>query len=130
MTLDEIDKLLLGWNSNIQAASSNLTALEATVSYQTLKANLPKLVGRSKTEIGNAIADMDSMWSDISLISNIVQEAESLRKDMPQIFGRGDRIHKIEVLLNGRSISLQSKEIPLDQRGLTGAQQTIEKIAP
>lgn len=130
MNLDEIDKSLEKWRTDIAAASANLTALEGTVSYQALKTNFLKLTGKTKTAVGESISEMESMWSHLSLISGIIQEAESLRKDMPQIFGRGDRINKIETLLNGESITLQIKEVPLDQRGLTGAQQLVKKVSP
>ena len=130
MNLDEIDLSLEKWQKNIHAASANLSALEALPSYITLKGNLSKLQGKTKDEIGIPVQAMDLVWQQIALLSNVVQEATTLRKDLPQIFGRGDRIQKISDLLTGQSICLETKEIPIDERGLTGVSQREEKTSP
>lgn len=130
MNLDEIDKSLETWQKNIQAASANISALEALPSYITLKANVAKLQGKTKNEIGVALLAMNSVWEQFTLLNHVVQEAVSLRKDLPQIFGRGDRIQKISDLLSGQSIVLQKKEIPIDERGLTGVSEREERTSP
>lgn len=130
MNLDEVDILLGKWQSDIQAASANLVAFEASSAFQTVKTALPKLQGRTKAEIGPGIEGMEPIWPYFTLLNNVIKDAAELRKDMPQIFGRGDRILKIEQLLTGESIALQTKEVPLAERGLTGAGVRVEKTTP
>lgn len=130
MNLDEIDQLLPKWQQDIQAASANLVAFEGSVAYQMVKNNLPKLTGRTKAEITPAIEDVGSILPHFALLDEVIKQAMDLRKDMPQIFGRGDRILKIEQLLTGKSICLKTEEVPLAERGLTGASQRMEKISP
>jgi len=130
MNLDKIDVVLPKWKSDIDAAAKNLADLEGSSSYKLARQSLPKMQGKSAKKVAEAFRDFDAIWVHFTLLNDVIKQAETLRQNMPSIFGKADVINKISDLLTGQSIVVQTKEIPLAERGLTGASQKQEKTTP
>lgn len=116
MTLEELDKKLASWKTDLEAISTNLNALEDGAGFKTAKAT--ELAGETKTKCAENFATLEKLWEYLKLIRDVIELAAEKRQNMPMLIGRGQAIDEIEKLLTGNSITLPSTAVPMHERGL------------
>ena len=134
MTLREIDSALAAWKSRLAAAASNLTDLEAEPTYQLLNGSrgVPKapIAGVTAATVEPALEAMNNVFEHFGLLSDTIERASALRRDLPALFGSDQKVREIEELLSGKSIHLPSVTVPIDRRTLLSGVENVDCISP
>lgn len=128
MTLDELDKKLASWTTNLASVSSNLTQIEEGISFQTAKTT--QLAGDTDTKCHEAFTTQEKLWEYLKLIRDVVDTAVEKRAAVPRLIGRQQAIDDIEKLLTGQSIQLSAVAVPLHERGLLSAAMQRQTTSP
>lgn len=116
MTLEELDKKLASWNTDLEAITTNLNGLEEGAGFKTAK--VTELTGETKTKCLENFATVEKLWEYLKLIRDVIELAVEKRKNVPMLIGRGQAIDEIEKLLTGNSVTLPSTVVPHHERGL------------
>ena len=134
MTLDQIDAALLGWRTRLHTAGENLLALSQTDAYRRLRGEggWPKavLTGTTAARVTPAMEALGELWSHFGRLTDAIDRAENLRKDVSRLFPSRQALDEIAGLLEGPSIRLPPLVTPLAGRGLFGPAQTEQAITP
>lgn len=132
--LDRIDQQLAKWQQHLDLVSQNLLDLYDLSTYQRLvgAGGFPKtsLNGTTQQQVLPALAALTDVFRDFDLLTQTVQQAIALRKQLPRWLGAEDQLQEIDRLLNTSSIILPSVEIPLAQRNLLSATETCASLTP
>lgn len=132
--LDRIDQQLAKWQQHLDLVSQNLLDLYDLSTYQRLvgAGGFPKtsLNGTTQQQVLPALAALTDVFRDFDLLTQTVQQAIALRKQLPRWLGAEDQLQEIDRLLNTSSIILPSVEIPLAQRNLLSATETCDRLTP
>jgi hypothetical protein len=136
MTLEELDRLLKQWRSDVTNAQTNLYALQRKLTYQILagdpvKQQEPmKLKGISATKVAEALAAINTVDQFLPVLDAKIDEAQKKRDtEMPR-FMQGGKIAEIFNMLNTESIDLPAVPVDLAQRGLLSASSRSSKARP
>lgn len=125
MTLDEIDKALADWQSRISLASANLLELDDLFAYKRLiggDGTTPaQLTGVTKTRVEPALQSIRELWQYLQLLQDVVKRADTMRRNMPRLWGVDNACRDIEKLLTDASIKMTTVQTPLALRGLLSA---------
>jgi hypothetical protein len=134
LSLRQIDELLADWKTRLSRATDNLLALDDLLTYRRLegKGGLPKaaLSGITAAQVIPALAAIHALFEHISLLSGVIERANDLRRSLHRFLPSDATLREIEDLLSGESITLQSVQTPLSERGLVAASETTESITP
>src|SRR5579871_4297603 len=134
MTLEQIDRALSEWQSRLSVASNNLLELDDFLTYKRLKGDkgMPpaRLAGVTESRVTPALAAIGLLWQYMQQLSDVINRAADLRKSMPRLWTSENTLGKIEQLLTGPSITLQTTETPLSQRGLLSGSTQAQTITP
>jgi hypothetical protein len=129
-SLADIDQLIADWQHNIQIVSQNLLELQALPIVQTLSSSQLSLTGQTEIQVQRAVAAIDELFNQFSLLSDSLAQAISLRQDLNPYFPSEARIQEIQQLFALPTITLRSSRQPLAQRGLLGAAEVVESVTP
>lgn len=127
MTLDQLDKKLASWKTDLENISSNLTSLEDGAGYKTAKTT--QLAGDTDTKCHEAFTTVEKLWEYLKLIRDVVEAAQAKRDGMG-MFGRAAATEEINKLLNGQSIQLSLVVVPAHERGLLGSSTSRQTTTP
>jgi hypothetical protein len=134
LSIEQIDRLLADWRNKLYCASQNMLDLQSLPTYQRLagESGFPKLQlrGVTETQVTPAIEVMNELFQYFFLLSETVNKATELRKQVPYFFGSEAKIREIEEILTGASIQLSAKQVPLAQRELLSVAETTKAISP
>lgn len=134
MRLEQIDRLLADWKTRLDRASQNMLALQELVTYQRLagEAGLPKakLTGTTATQVASALDAIAQVFVHLDLLLATINRAATLRKQIPRFLGSSEKLRPLEDLLTGRSIQLSVVQVPLAQRSLLSATESIYSVTP
>lgn len=134
MNLEEIDQLLADWKLKIDVVGQNLIDLHGLSAYQRLCgiSGYPKveLTGITQTRVNPVLHVMNELFQNFDLLMQTIDKAVQLRGFIPRFLAPQQKIQEIEDLLTKPSIHLSIEKIPLAQRGLLSAAQTINAITP
>ncbi len=134
MTLEEIDRLLVAWRTNLSSCSQNLLALYDLHTFKRLKGDdgLPAatLTGVTAARVPAALDAVAKLFDNLQLLTNTIDQAERLRQNMPRLFASGRSRSQIEQLLTSNSITIPNTQTPLAQRGLLSDANQGAMIAP
>jgi hypothetical protein len=104
MTLDDIDRLLIGWKSRIDSAAAALVELRSLPSYEILTGGHDgqkvQLTGSSEQRATPALEALERAWKDYGIISTAYTQANALRRQMPRFSGVQQAIYQIHTVLN------------------------------
>lgn len=132
--LDRIDQQLAQWQQHLDLVSQNLLDLYDLSTYQRLvgAVGFPKtsLNGTTQQQVLPALAALTDVFRDFDLLTQTIQKAIALRKQLPRWLGTDDQLQEIDRLLNTSSIILPSVQIPLAQRNLLSATETCDRRTP
>ncbi len=129
-SLADIDQLIADWQHNIQVVSQNLLELQALPIVQTLSSPHLSLSGQTETQAQRAVAAIDDLFSQFSLLSDSLAQAISLRQGLSPYFPSETRIQEIQQLFALPSIILRSTPQTLAGRGLLGPAEVTETVTP
>jgi len=134
VNLEQLDRLLADWEKKIDLVNQNLLDLHGLQTYQRLMgvAGLPKLAltGKTQMQVSPALETLNNLFEYFDLLMNTISKAKELRKQIPRFFGSEQKVQALEQMLQGSSIELPAKRIPLEQRGLLSAVETETLITP
>ncbi|MBE9228833.1 hypothetical protein IQ264_25815 [Phormidium sp. LEGE 05292] len=134
MILEQIDQLLADWKIRLDRASQNILALQELVTYQRLagEAGLSKakLTGTTATQVAWALDAIAQVFVHLDLLLATINQAATLRKQVPRFLGSSEKLRPIEDLLTGRSIQLSVVQVPLAQRSLLSPTESIYSVTP
>ncbi len=134
MTLAELDEVLRVWKARLASIAENLLDLQSESAYRSLTGTggLEKIAvtGLTAARVKPALGAVHTMFEQFGLLQATVDQAESLRKELPAFFGGDAKAREIQHLLFGKSIQLSTVNIPLEQRTLQGGIRGAERIAP
>jgi hypothetical protein len=132
--LDRIDQQLVQWQQHLDLVSQNLLDLYDLSTYQRLvgASGFPQtpLDGTTQQQVLPALAALTDVFRDFDLLTQTIQQAIALRKQLPRWLGTDDQLQEIDRLLNSSSIILPSVQIPLAQRNLLSATETCDRLTP
>jgi hypothetical protein len=132
--LDRIDQQLTQWQQHLDLVSQNLLDLYDLPTYQRLVAaggfSKTPLDGTTQKQVLPALAALTDVFRDFDLLTQTIQQAIALRKQLPRWLGADDQIQEIDRLLNSPSILLPSVQVPLAQRNLLSATETCDRLTP
>ncbi len=127
MTLDQLDKKLASWKTDLENISTNLSSLEDGGGYK--KAKTTQLAGDTETRCHEAFTTVEKLWEYLKLIRDVVEPAQAKRDGMG-VFGRAAATEEIDKLLNGQSIQLSLVIVPAHERGLLGSSTSRQTTTP
>lgn len=127
LTAEKAEKLLADWEQKLQNAQTNMLDMRALPAYVEITSK--EFSGQTAAEVEPAMEALNALWSNFNLLGANVKVARELYDHMPA-FGGGDRLERINNLLNGASIHLPAIPIPLEKRGLLTPSETTEAITP
>jgi hypothetical protein len=127
-SLADIDQLIADWQHNIEVVSQNLLELQALPIVQTLSSPHLSLTGNTETEVQRAVAAIDDLFNQFSLLSDSLAQAISLRQGLSPYFPSEVRIQEIQQLFALPSITLRSTPQSLAGRGLLGRAEVTETV--
>lgn len=127
-SLEEIDRQLAELRAAETAVTANLLALEENPAYNLLSAAKDSMTGVTAKRARPALQAMLDLWQHFALLSDLVDRADDLRGTSRRL--PDDRIEELEQLLNGHSVPLPRRQIPLSQRSLLSASHVEEAITP
>ena len=129
MKRDELDKELERWTSESEVMITNLFELTELMSYQLLSSSVDSIKGYNSEKIVSAINSLETLLEQSALIKDVIDRASKMRDSLP-ILGTTKAIAAIVELLEGNSIKLKTKEVPLEQRGLLSGSEEERTISP
>ena len=114
--------------------SQNLIDLQDLPTYQLL-AGAPgvaktQLIGVTATQVTPALEAINELFQQFDLLTQPIEQATQLRKQMSRFLGSEKALQDIETLLTGASIRLPVVQTPLANRDLLTAAETTATIAP
>ncbi|MDP1793105.1 MAG: hypothetical protein Q8K63_03115 [Acidimicrobiales bacterium] len=127
-TLEDIDRQLTELRAAETAVTANLLTLEEHPAYQLLSAAKDSMTGLTAERARPALQAMLDLWQHFALLSDLVDRADDLRgtdRRLPD-----ERIAELDHLLNGHSVPLPRRQVPLAQRGLLSVSHVEEAITP
>ncbi len=127
MTLDQLDKKLASWKTDLENISTNLSSLEDGAGYKTAKTT--QLAGDTDTRCHEAFTTVEKLWEYLKLIRDVVEAAQA-KRDAMGMFGRTAATNEIDQLLNGQSIQLSLVIVPAHERGLLGSSTSRQTTTP
>jgi hypothetical protein len=134
VNLEEIDQLLAEWRFKLDVVGQNLIDLHGLNAYQRLcgASGFPRveLTGITKARVNPVLHVMNELFQNFDLLVQTIDKAVQLRSFIPRFLPSLQKIQEIEDLLTKPSIHLSIQNIPLAQRGLLSAPQTINAITP
>ncbi len=134
VTIEQIDQLLAEWKARLDLVSQNMLALQELATYQRLagEAGLSKapLTGATATQVAPALDAMNQVFQHFDLLLTTIHRAAALRKQLPRFLASDQQLQAIEALLVGQSIQLPIVQVPLAQRSLLSAGETIATTSP
>jgi|GEM_PF-1040283 len=134
ITLEEIDRLLVAWRSNLSNCSQNLLALYDLHTFKRLKGDdtltPAKLTGLTAARVPPSLEAIAKLFDNLQLLTEVIDRAARLRQNMPRLFATERSRSQIEQLLTGNSISMPTSETPLAQRGLLSDSVKANSISP
>ncbi|OKH55942.1 hypothetical protein NIES2101_01380 [Calothrix sp. HK-06] len=134
MNLEEIDQLLADWKFKLDVVGQNLIDLHGLSAYQRLcgVSGFPRveLTGVTQTRVNPVLHVMNELFQNFDLLMQTIDKAVQLRASIPRFLASLQKVQEIEDLLTKPSIHLSIETIPLAQRGLLSAAQTINTVTP
>ncbi len=134
MTLGELDEVLRVWKTRLASIAENLMDLQSESAYRSLTGtgglNKIEVTGKTAARVKPALGAMHTMFEQFGLLQGVVDEAETLRKELPAFFGGDAKAREIQHLLFGPSIQLFTVNIPLEQRTLLGGIKSEQRMTP
>ena len=134
MTLEQIDQLLADWQARLDLVSQNMLALQELATYQRLAgdAGFSKalLTGVTAAQVAPALDAMNQVFQYFDLLLPTIHRAVALRKQLPRFLGSEQQLQAIEALLVGQSIQLPIVQVPIAQRNLLSAAETVCTTTP
>ena len=134
MNLEEIDQLLADWKFKLDVVGQNLIDLHGLDAYQRLCgiSGFPRveLMGVTLARVNPVLHVMNELFQNFDLLVQTIDKAVQLRGSIPRFLASLQKVQQIEDLLTKPSIHLSIETIPLAQRGLLSASQTINAITP
>lgn len=134
MTLEEIDLLLADWKHKLDVVGRNLIDLHGLSAYQRLCGTfgypLIQLTGVTLARATPALQLLNELFQHFDLLVQTIDKAVQLRGAIPKFLPSPQKIQEVEDLLTKPSIHLSVVNVPLGERGLLSASQTINAIAP
>ena len=132
MTLDQIDQSLSEWQARIARASANLLELDDLAAYRRLRGDAghppAALTGLTLARVTPALAAIDGLWPALQQLTDVVKQAERLRRSLGRLWAHDGERRRIEFLLQGPSVQLPSVEAPFAQRGLLSVAEQEQSI--
>jgi len=134
VTLEQIDQLLADWKARLDLVSQNMLALQELATYQRLAgdAGFSKVpvTGVTAVQVAPALDAMNQVFQHFDLLLTTIHRAVALRKQVPRFLASDQQLQAIEALLVGQSIQLPIVQVPLAQRNLLSATETIVTTTP
>jgi hypothetical protein len=134
VNLEEIDQLLADWKFKLDVVGQNLIDLHGLSAYQRLcgVSGFPKveLTGVTLTRVNPVLHVMNELFQNFDLLIQTIDKAVQLRSLIPRFLPSLQKIQEIEDLLTKPSIHLSIEKIPLRERGLLSAAQSVNAITP
>lgn len=128
MTIEEVDRALADWQARLQHIDQNLVDLEEEPVHRRLQSARDRLEGATRDRVVPALAAMDELFGQRSLLVDVLDRATSLRASVNRR-RPGQALVEIESLLRGPSIALPTVETPLARRSLLDAAETTSSIS-
>jgi hypothetical protein len=117
MREEEVDRLLLSWDERLHRIDENLIALEGDPTYQMLSGSVRQLMGATRTRVGPALDALVELFQRREALTQVVARARELRGELG-FFGKEEKLVEIANLLQGPSIKVAVRELPLTRRNL------------
>jgi hypothetical protein len=134
VTLEQLDQVLAEWKEKLRVVGENLIDLQGLTTYQRLVGygGFPQvqLTGISAARITPALELMNDLFEHFDLLSQVVDKAFYLRRQLPRFFAPEAKILEIKQLLTGASIELPTVRTPLAKRELVTTAQTANALTP
>ncbi len=116
MTLDDLDRLLSQWKARLDTAAQNLADLRSRPVYDILAGSQRlQLTGITEQKLGQAVAVLDGVWSDYSLLCSALDRAADLRRQVSRFTLSPDKLRAIDAILNGPAVSASGTQSSLEQ---------------
>jgi hypothetical protein len=129
MNLEDVDRALADWQARLRRIDDNLVSLETSPTCTLLEqAGEDGLDGETRTKVLPALLAMRELFSQRSLLDDVLARAAEIRKGTNRLFP-GDALKELEKLLKGPSIALPPVETPMARRGLLDAAETTTSIS-
>lgn len=129
LTLAALDLRLAEWRHNLDCISQNLLDVHSLSTYQKLTTTASMLTGTTQAQVIPALAGVTDLFQQFALLSETIDRACELRKQIPRWLAPEAQLSEIEQLLTGRSIQSESP-MPLVQRNLLTASQVETALTP
>ena len=134
MTLDEIDRALLGWNQQLATVADNLLELQGDTTYQLLAgaggvAQMP-LTGETAVRVLPSLRAMQLLFQHFGLLQEWVDRIAQMRAQVRPMFGREQAVREMEAVLRGASIKMPVELVPLEQRTLLSGPRSAPGVRP
>src|SRR5262249_2582253 len=128
--LEDLDKLLTKWRSELDGVQTTLLELEDMMIYKIMKEKdqRDQLTGDTEKKVTRAFDVVVKLWSQVGLLEAVYKKATDKRQNLPT-FGKGKVIDEIEHILTA-NIVLDTEEVPFDQRGLFSGSQRNHEVSP
>lgn len=134
MNLDDIDRLLSTWQTQLDCVSQNLLELQELPTYQRLagEGGFPKekLTGVTEAQVKPTLEAINDLFQYFEMLLATINKANQLRVSLPRFLASEQKIREIEEILTTASIQLPVVRTPLAQRGLLSAATRENFITP
>lgn len=128
----DAEALLGAWEEKLRVAETNMREMRMLGAYKLFTGNpRPNFTGRTANELVPAMAALEELWLNFSLLSENLRQARTIFDSLPSsASAQAPRLAEIKELLSGASIQLPTIQTPLEQRGLTTPAEIKQAITP
>lgn len=124
-------KILENWLDKISVTGKNIIELKNSDSYKMILGMLNScdtpFIGITQNKAASIIEDIDILFINYSNLSDLVHSIEALSENQ-SIFN--SNLEKIKALIEGDSLTITSKAVPVEERGLFEDTCKQTKITP
>ena len=130
MEIEELDKLLSKWKTDVDNMITNIVKLSELMSYQILSGSVFDDPNDSNAkEASDKVANVEILLQNVNLIREVIDEAIVQKANLP-LFGKAKAIDRIAQMIQGPSIAMPAKEVSFERRGLLGEAEEVIKVKP
>lgn len=124
LSRDEVDRALAAVRADNDRIAASLVEMDAHPGHQLLKN--AALTGLTSARWEQARAAMATLWEQYASYRDLVAKATEVRARRSR--PGDDELAELTGILHGPIVELDSEEVPIERRGLTGPSQVIERI--
>lgn len=124
LSRDEVDRLLAAVQADDDRIAASLVEMDAHPGHQLLKN--AALTGLTSARWEQARTAMATLWEQYASYRDLVARAREVRARRSK--PGDDELAELTAILQGPVVALDSEEIPIERRGLTGPAQVTERI--